>query len=69
MHAAMVFVLLHSPLVGPCTWSLVAKELRGREVVVPTFPEAEGIAAPAWHQYAASVAHALTAVPRDRPLH
>ncbi len=67
----MVFVLLHSPLVGPYTWSLVAEELRarGREVVVPTFPEAEGIAAPAWHQYAASVAHALTVVPRDRPLH
>ena len=67
----MVFVLLHSPLVGPYTWSLVAEELRARDcdVVLPTFPEAEGSAAPAWHQYAASVAHALTAVPRDRPLH
>jgi hypothetical protein len=66
-----VFVLLHGPLVGPYTWSLVAEELRARDcdVVLPTFPEAEGSAVPAWHQYAASVAHALTAAPRDRPLH
>ena len=51
MHTAMVFVLLHSPLVGHSTWSLVAEELRARdcEVLVPTFPEAAGIVAPAWH--------------------
>lgn len=71
MYAATVFVLLHSPLVGPFTWSLVAQELRARdcEVFVPILSETEGIAAPAWSQYAASVAHVLTAVPRDRPVH
>jgi hypothetical protein len=67
----MVFVLIHSPLVGPFTWSLVAEELRarGQEVFVPTLSDAEGSAAPSWQQYAASVAHALTAVPLERPLH
>lgn len=31
------FVLVHSPLVGPVTWSWVAEELRsrGQKVVVP----------------------------------
>jgi pimeloyl-ACP methyl ester carboxylesterase len=35
---AMVFVLVHSPLVGPGTWSPVARELgrRGRQAVVPS---------------------------------
>lgn len=71
MHAATAFVLLHSPLVGPFTWSLVAEALRARdcEVFVPTLPDTEGIAAPAWHQYAAIIAHVLTAVPRNRPVH
>jgi hypothetical protein len=34
----MVFMLIHSPLVGPFTWSLVAEELRarGQEMFVPT---------------------------------
>src|SRR6266516_3757677 len=34
--AAPVFVLIHSPLVGPGTWSPVARELerRGRQAVV-----------------------------------
>src|SRR6266516_6745357 len=36
--AAPVFVLIHSPLVGPGTWSPVARELerRGRQAVVPS---------------------------------
>jgi hypothetical protein len=35
------FVLVHSPLVGPFTWSLVADELgtRGVSVALPTLPE------------------------------
>src|ERR671937_737858 len=36
--AAPVFVLVHSPLVGPATWTPVARELerRGRQAVVPS---------------------------------
>jgi pimeloyl-ACP methyl ester carboxylesterase len=43
-----VFVLIHSPLVGPTTWSPVAKELerRGREAVVPSLLGVADAAAP-----------------------
>ncbi len=30
------FVLIHSPLVGPLTWSLVAEDLRRRGIGVST---------------------------------
>jgi pimeloyl-ACP methyl ester carboxylesterase len=45
-----VFVLIHSPLVGPTTWSPVARELelRGREVVVPSLLGVADAAAPQW---------------------
>ena len=38
-----MFVLIHSPLVGPLTWTLVADELqrKGIEVVVPVLREVE----------------------------
>ena len=34
----MQFVLIHSPVVGPSTWSLVGRELirRGQEVTLPS---------------------------------
>jgi pimeloyl-ACP methyl ester carboxylesterase len=40
----MVFVLVHSPLVGPSTWSPVARELerRGHRAVVPSLPGRAG---------------------------
>ena len=44
------FVLVHSPLVGPATWSWVAEELRGRrcEAVVPSL--VEGASAGDWER-------------------
>jgi hypothetical protein len=50
------FVLVHSPLVGPFTWSLVADELRRRgvSVAVPTLPEDQ--LAPYWRLHAEAVA-------------
>jgi hypothetical protein len=50
------FVLVHSPLVGPFTWSLVADELgsRGVSVAVPTLPEDQ--LAPYWRLHAEAVA-------------
>jgi hypothetical protein len=62
------FVLVHSPLVGPLTWSLVAAELRGRgmEVVTPELRQEERAAEPHWRQHARSVAQALQAVPSER---
>src|SRR5215218_1677198 len=47
-----VFVLIHSPLVGPTTWSPVARELerRGREAVVPALLGVADAEAPQWRQ-------------------
>ena len=42
----MRFVLVHSPLVGPFTWELVAEVLRQRGAVNP-FPASGGIVAAA----------------------
>jgi hypothetical protein len=51
------FVLVHSPLVGPSTWELVAGELRARgfRVVVPALPN-ERAGEPYWRQHAGAVA-------------
>jgi pimeloyl-ACP methyl ester carboxylesterase len=48
--AAPVFVLIHSPLVGPSAWRLVARELerRGRQVVVPSLLGAATAPPPQW---------------------
>jgi Alpha/beta hydrolase family len=50
------FVLVHSPLVGPFSWSLVADELgnRGHSVALPTLPEDR--LAPYWRHDAEAVA-------------
>jgi pimeloyl-ACP methyl ester carboxylesterase len=62
-----VFVLIHSPLVGPTTWSPVARELerRGREAVVPSLLGLADAEAPDWRQAAGAVraATAWTAAP------
>jgi pimeloyl-ACP methyl ester carboxylesterase len=56
-----VFVLIHSPFVGPTTWSLVARELErhGREALVPSLlgiADAEG---PQWHRAGEAVRAAV----------
>ncbi|HET8592289.1 MAG TPA: alpha/beta hydrolase [Solirubrobacterales bacterium] len=45
-----VFVLIHSPVVGPTTWAPVAAELerRGREAVVPSLLGVAEAEAPQW---------------------
>jgi hypothetical protein len=64
------FVLIHSPVVGPLTWSLVADELRagGIEAVVPSLLPGGTAAPPYWRQYARAVARAVEAPPADPPL-
>jgi hypothetical protein len=59
------FVLVHSPLVGPSTWSLVAEELRARglPVAIPSLP-AERPGEPYWRQHVdAVVAQVADAAP------
>lgn len=63
-----VFVLIHSPLVGPFTWALTAEALRQRgvEVVVPTLVNDPTRSAPYWLQHAEAVRQAVRDVADDR---
>jgi pimeloyl-ACP methyl ester carboxylesterase len=65
-----IFVLIHSPLVGPTTWQPVAEEMRRSklDVVVPALKSVEGTNVPYWRQHAEEVLKALKDVPADRPL-
>jgi Alpha/beta hydrolase family len=67
MNKNNVFVLIHSPLVGPLTWKLVADQMRQRDldVVVPTLVDSPDSKEPFWKQHAVSVAQALTQIPKD----
>lgn len=60
-------MLIHSPLVGPLTWSLVAAELRQRgfEVFVPHLKDSPTADIPFWKQHAGSVSSALADMPKD----
>jgi len=64
-------VLIHSPLVGPFTWSLVAQHLQAAgnfDVLVPTLTD-NGATPPAyWQQHTASMQRALMSIPQERPL-
>ena len=63
--AAPLLVLVHSPLVGPFTWSAVAAALRRRgiDAVVPVLRDRGESAGPYWWQHAMSAAAMLAALP------
>jgi hypothetical protein len=65
-----LFVLVHSPLVGPLTWSLVANELRGRgrDAIAPSLFDASCDDRPYWRRHVSAVAKALEGLPNDRAL-
>jgi hypothetical protein len=67
MNKQNVYVLIHSPLVGPLTWKLVADQMRQRsmEVVVPTLVDTPDSKEPYWKQHVESVAQALGQIPKD----
>ncbi len=56
-----MFALVHSPLVGPFTWSLLADELglHGYEVVVPRLHGGGDTDSPYWERHAGAVAREL----------
>jgi len=66
----MTIVLIHSPLVGPLTWSPVAGELsrRGIPVVVPILSQDDGDERPYWRQHVDGVVQALAPLSHDQPL-
>ena len=63
-HKENLFVLIHSPLVGPLTWSQVAREMqrRGLQVVVPTLNDSTDSKNPFWNQHADSVSRSLAKI-------
>ncbi|HEX5944581.1 MAG TPA: hypothetical protein VFY66_20020, partial [Anaerolineales bacterium] len=67
IHEHPVFVLIHSPLVGPLTWSLVANEMRqrGLEVLVPRLGDSSDSKEPFWRQHAESITQALAYIPTE----
>ncbi len=56
-----LFVLVHSPLVGPYSWALVADALRaGRHgVVVPEIRSLEGEGPPYWQRHVQAISQAI----------
>lgn len=70
MHANPVYVLIHSPLVGGLTWTLVANQLRqlGHSAVVPILSDSTASREPFWKQHAESVAQALIHITRTQRL-
>jgi hypothetical protein len=62
-----VYVLIHSPLVGPLTWTLVADQLqqRGFDVLVPILNDSPDLNEPFWKQQADSVSQALAHIAKD----
>jgi len=61
------YVLIHSPLVGGLTWTLVADELRrrGQDVVVPQLKDSPDSKEPFWKQHAESVSQELAHIPKN----
>jgi hypothetical protein len=67
MNENNVYVLVHSPLVGPLTWRLVAEEMqeRGIGVIVPRLVDTSDSKDPYWKQQAESVSQARLQIPKD----
>jgi len=65
-----IYILIHSPLVGPLTWTLVADQMRQKniDVVVPTLIDSADSEIPFWKQHAKSVSQALAHIPVNTPL-
>jgi hypothetical protein len=63
-----LYVLIHSPLVGPLTWQLVAREMgsRGLEAITPTLTDDPNLDLPFWQQHARSFAKSLERIDIDR---
>jgi len=70
MGSNHLYILIHSPLVGRLTWSLVAEQLRqrGLNVIVPALKDSAESIEPFWKQHADSVSQALAELPKDKSL-
>ena len=66
----IMYVLIHSPLVGPLTWQLVRDEMarRGIEAIVLALIDHPNSTLAYWQQHADSIAESLVQIPQDRSL-
>lgn len=67
MNQKNIYYLIHSPLVGRLTWTLVADEMgqRGLDIFVPTLIDSPDSKEPFWKQHAESISQALKNIPKD----
>ena len=65
-----IFVLIHSPSVGPATWQPVADQLReaGHEVAVPSLLSVADGGAPFWPRVSSAVRAGLAGIDPSRPV-
>ena len=65
-----VYVLIHSPLVGGLTWTLVANQMKQRDlkVIVPILSDTPGSKEPFWKQHTESVLEALAQIPMSQSI-
>lgn len=65
-----MYILIHSPLVGPLTWSRVADEMRkrGQDVLVPTLNVSPNSNELFWKHHADSVSQSLEKLHKDIPV-
>jgi hypothetical protein len=70
MNPPFCFALIHSPLLGPLTWALVAQLLRLKKIDVLLAKLSDDIdeILPYWKRHAQSVAEMLKAIPSDTPI-
>ena len=70
MNTDNLYVLIHSPLVGRLTWTLVADQMkqRGIKVIVPILRDTPDSMEPFWKQHANSVSQALAHIPGSQPV-
>jgi hypothetical protein len=66
----VIYVLVHSPIVGPAMWAHVASELEvlGHKVLVPDLHTARGGDGPFWQRHAQAVAEAMRSLPGGEEL-
>jgi pimeloyl-ACP methyl ester carboxylesterase len=67
MNNNSIYVLIHSPLVGSLTWTLVADQMRhaGLDVYIPLLLDSTDSPEPFWKQHAESVSQALAQIPKS----
>lgn len=70
MNEESAYALIHSPLVGPLTWSLVAREMerRGVGAIAPSLVDDPNLERPFWQQHAGSIAESLARIPRNQSI-